>query len=568
MSIYSGETTNVSRQYLFGDFILRNDGVLLHHNKELHVPPKELEVLMLLLSANGNVVSKEQIFESVWNKMAASDESLTRCIYALRRILRENKNCRYIETVYGKGYRFKVEVAVVSPHEEQKTASTTIAIFPFKTAEIIDENLLHNGLIQGMSKYSCYAIDILPASVTKDCTDFISIDTLLNQLHPDYYFTGQAIACEKGWRFFIELVQAQDHKLIEHQSIDFEPGMPVTILINRMINLLVEKLPSLQPNHHRLHQMSSLDVAVACLNGRREMYRFTPSSLDRALNIFSECISNQPQHPLPYCSLAECYISLAQLGLYDQQLAIDTAMKAVDKAISLDPGNAQTLGLLGLLSGLKGENTVANVLFKQAHLLMPDSADIYYYHSLFHFLRGNTEKALKYVERCLHIDQNRIGASVLMLWGTYYSSTLDNAIEMSSNLMAKYASNHPLLLSMMALFLALKGNKERAEKLLNKIPEKSLQGYLAVNKLYTQYLLYGRSMRSKIIDFLEDVNFRKIKGSLLPLILIAYGRQELESYWQQLKDENNVWSNIWKQDPRLAGFRGLLCTNEVKEVAA
>lgn len=567
MPIYSGEQ-NISRQYIFGDFILRNDGVLLHHNNEVHVPPKELEVLMLLLDANGGVVSKEQIFECVWNKTAPSDESLTRCVYALRRILRESKSCRYIETVYGKGYRFKVEVAVVSPQEEQNNASTSIAIFPFKAADIIDENLLHNGLIQGMSKYSCYGMNILPATVTKECSDFMSIDTLLNQLHPDYYFTGQAITCENGWRFFIELVQAQDHKLVEHQSIDFEPGMPVSVLINRMINLLVEKIPSIQFRSGKLHQMNSLDAAVACLNGRREMYRFTPTSLERALNIFSECISNQPQHPQPYCCLAECYLSLAQLGLYDQQLAIDTAMKSVDKAIGLDPGNAQTLGLLGLLSGLKGENSVASVLFKQAHLLMPDSADVYYYHSLFHFLKGNTGKALKYVERCLQIDQNRIGASVLMLWATYYTSTLDDAIEMSTALMTQYISNHPLLLSMMALFLALKGNKDRAERLLNKIPEKCQRGYLAVNMLYTQYLLYGRSMKAGIIDFLDDVDFRKIKGSLLPLILIAYGRQQLENHWQQLKDENNVWSNIWIQDPRLAGFRGLLRVNEMKEVAA
>ncbi|EHG5998751.1 TPA: HilA/EilA family virulence transcriptional regulator [Escherichia fergusonii] len=566
MSIYSGEK-NVSRQYLFGDFILRNDGVLLHHNKELHVPPKELEVLILLLDANGEVVLKEQIFESVWNKMAASDESLTRCVYALRRILRENKNCRYIETVYGKGYRFKVEVAAVSPPEKQNNVSTSIAIFPFKTADIIDENLLHNGLIQGMSKYSCYSMNILPAAVTKDCTDFMSIDALLNQLNPDYYFTGQAINYNNGWRFFIELVQARDHKLIKHQSIDFEPEMPLSVLMNRMINLLIEKIPSIQIKYSRLYQMSSLDTAVACLNGRREMYRFTPTNLERALEIFSECISNQPQHPLPYCCLAECYISLAQQGLYDQQQAIDTAMKAVDKAICFDPGNAQTLGLLALLSGLKGENSVAGVLFKQAHQLMPDSADIYYYHSLFHFLKGNLCKALKYVEHCLQIDQNKMGASVLMLWITYYSSTLDDAINLSTMLMNKYASNHPLLLSMMALFLALKGNKDSAERILSKIPEKNLRGYLAVNVLYTRYLLYGQSMRGVVIDFLEDVDYRKIKGSLLPLILIAFGREEFECYWKNL-DENNVWSNIWKQDPRLAEFRGLLCDKKVKEIAA
>ncbi|WP_320410101.1 winged helix-turn-helix domain-containing protein [Candidatus Williamhamiltonella defendens] len=35
-----------------------------------------------------------------------SEESLTRCIYVLRHLLHENKNNRYIDTVYRKGYRF------------------------------------------------------------------------------------------------------------------------------------------------------------------------------------------------------------------------------------------------------------------------------------------------------------------------------------------------------------------------------------------------------------------------------------------------------------------------------
>jgi tetratricopeptide (TPR) repeat protein len=52
-------------------------------------------------------VSKNDLFERVWPDVAPSDESLTRCIYALRRALDDaHKPYRFIETVHGRGYRF------------------------------------------------------------------------------------------------------------------------------------------------------------------------------------------------------------------------------------------------------------------------------------------------------------------------------------------------------------------------------------------------------------------------------------------------------------------------------
>lgn len=99
--------------------------------------------------------------------------------------------------------------------------------------------------------------------------------------------------------------------------------------------------------------------------------------------IFMDCVSIQPQNTMPYCCLAECYISLALLGLYNQKQAITAAMTAVETALDINPSNSQALGLLGLISGLKNKHSIAVVLFKQAHLLKPNSPDIYYYNALF-----------------------------------------------------------------------------------------------------------------------------------------------------------------------------------------
>lgn len=109
---------------------IKNNGILLFKNKEYHIPPKELGVIILLLNADGEIVSKEEIIDKVWSASVASDESLTRCIYALRKLLHENKQCKYIETVYGRGYRFTVPIVIVTDNEPVKS-TTTLAVFPF-----------------------------------------------------------------------------------------------------------------------------------------------------------------------------------------------------------------------------------------------------------------------------------------------------------------------------------------------------------------------------------------------------------------------------------------------------
>lgn len=547
---------NAVRHYIFDDFILRNDGILLHQDKKIHIPPKELEVLIILLESGGHVVTKEQIFDKVWTENIASDESLTRCIYALRKILHGSKQSEYICTVYGKGYRFNAQVAVMQSLYEQVEPSTTIAVFPFKMAAMLDDGLLHYELTQGLSKYARFGLEILPAAVTQECHDFYSITNLIDKMQPEYYFTGKVVPhYGGGGKLFIELVHAKGHKLIEHQSVEFDPSMHLSVLLTKMVNMLIEKIPSFKLKNDRLEQFTSLDTAVACLNGRQEMYHFTPVSLQNALNIFEACISTQPQHSLPYCCLAECYISLAKLGLYDQQVAIDIAMKAINKAIEIDPSNPQALAILGMLSGLKGESSVACVLFKQAHLLMPDSPDVYYYHSLFHFLTGNTGEALDYIKRCIELDQNRIGAKILMLWITFYSSKINAAIELASKLISQNATSHPVLEGMMALFMVLTGEHNKAKIHLNKIKPEQNQGYVAVNNIYINYMLYGKEVRTDIIKFLQQADLNNIRGSLLPLILVMYGRKEFEDSLQQLCIEGNVWSNIWSQDPRLQGFQ-------------
>ena len=79
-------------------------GQLWRGTQGVKLTPKALAVLRQLVQQAGQVVSKEELFQTVWADTVVSDAALTFCIQELRRALRDDaKEPRYIETVHRRG---------------------------------------------------------------------------------------------------------------------------------------------------------------------------------------------------------------------------------------------------------------------------------------------------------------------------------------------------------------------------------------------------------------------------------------------------------------------------------
>jgi DNA-binding winged helix-turn-helix (wHTH) protein len=93
---------------VFGPYELAGrNGQLLHHTRPLPLSPKAVAVLWTLVTRAGQVVSKEELFGSVWPETVVSEGTITNCISELRRVLGDaTAKPRYIETVSRRGYRF------------------------------------------------------------------------------------------------------------------------------------------------------------------------------------------------------------------------------------------------------------------------------------------------------------------------------------------------------------------------------------------------------------------------------------------------------------------------------
>ena len=100
--------------FRFGEIEVRErEFLLIKAGEALQVEPKAFRVLLFLLRDPGRLVSKDEILNAVWNDCSVSDNSLTRSIATLRRLMGDDpREPRYIATVQTVGYRFLCPVEV------------------------------------------------------------------------------------------------------------------------------------------------------------------------------------------------------------------------------------------------------------------------------------------------------------------------------------------------------------------------------------------------------------------------------------------------------------------------
>jgi DNA-binding winged helix-turn-helix (wHTH) protein len=98
--------------FTFADVEVRErEFCIVKAGEVLPVEPKAFRVLVFLLRNPHRLITKDELLDAVWNDCAVSENSLTRSIAHLRRLLGDDtREPRYIATVPTVGYRFLCDV--------------------------------------------------------------------------------------------------------------------------------------------------------------------------------------------------------------------------------------------------------------------------------------------------------------------------------------------------------------------------------------------------------------------------------------------------------------------------
>ncbi len=115
----------------FGPYRLDPVQGLRRGQREVRLTPRSIAVLGLLASQPGRVVTKDELFSTVWHDAAVTDAALASCIQEIRRALGDpSRSPRFIETVHRRGYRFVArtsdDVSVVPGDGRPTPASTPL----------------------------------------------------------------------------------------------------------------------------------------------------------------------------------------------------------------------------------------------------------------------------------------------------------------------------------------------------------------------------------------------------------------------------------------------------------
>ena len=115
----------VSRLQFGAVTLIPSERVVLKDGQPVPFTPKAFDLLAVLASNSGRLLTKEHLMQAVWPDAIVEEANLAYHVFAIRKALGENDDSeRYIETVPKRGYRF---IAPVTRIGGDQTAAPELA---------------------------------------------------------------------------------------------------------------------------------------------------------------------------------------------------------------------------------------------------------------------------------------------------------------------------------------------------------------------------------------------------------------------------------------------------------
>ncbi|HMS38776.1 MAG TPA: winged helix-turn-helix domain-containing protein [Pyrinomonadaceae bacterium] len=102
----------VHRIYEFESFRFDVAHLMLYRGEvEISLAPKAAQTLLTLIERRGEILSKDELMENIWNDSIVEEANLTQYVHVLRKTLGKSADGKpLIETLRRRGYRFNGDV--------------------------------------------------------------------------------------------------------------------------------------------------------------------------------------------------------------------------------------------------------------------------------------------------------------------------------------------------------------------------------------------------------------------------------------------------------------------------
>jgi DNA-binding winged helix-turn-helix (wHTH) protein/tetratricopeptide (TPR) repeat protein len=414
---------NIGSKNSFANFDLDVEHKVLRRGGEIvPLPLKAVELLIVLLRNRGEVVSKNELLEAVWEETFVEESVLSNNVYILRKILSElGAGKDLIQTVPRRGYRFvansdephdETEIVVEqhvfrqkiieeilgelksrqprndSTNKPPKIAENTsgknspepinsIAVLPLvNNSDDADLNYLSEGIAESLIDN----LSLLPRlRVIARTTAFhyqtsgggsVSPQQIGAELDVEAIVTGRIRLFKNILTIKTELVSTADAAQLwgDQYQRELSDILGLQTEIAREISgKLRLNLTRRETKHFPRTDTASSEAYHFYLKGRYFWNKRTAEWMKKGIECFEQALDCDPTYALAYCGLADSYVSFATVGALSPPAAIPKAKAAALKALEINDRLAEAHAALGFIeSNYDWDWSAAEKHFKRA----------------------------------------------------------------------------------------------------------------------------------------------------------------------------------------------------------
>lgn len=442
-----------SQVFDFGEFHLDCEGLeLSRYGRGLKVERKPLELLMLLVRRQGDLVTRAEIAERLWEPAVFVDteHGINTAVRKIRQTLRDDSaQPRFVQTVPGKGYRFIATAVDVSPvpeisHSAPKaevsvsahrvTTKPRLVIWSVAIAGTIAlavvfltiRSMAHQPQITSIAVLPLDNLsaqagqDYLAAGLTDELITMLAKNSSLRitsrtsvlqykgakrplrqvaqELGVDSILEGSVSRVGNHVHMTVQLIRAKTDSHLWAESYDRDADSLVSLpqdAARAVANKLNRAIPA-----KTLHHISP-EAHDAYLQGR---YLFF-SGARGAGKYFEKAVDLQPDYAAAWAGLADSYMQDAVSGLRSSEETFAPGENAALTALRLDPALAQAhLSMCAMVFTVHWDWSRAESECNQAIALDPRSAEAFTFRALVLSSLNRLDEAIESEKKASDLD--------------------------------------------------------------------------------------------------------------------------------------------------------------------
>ena len=348
------------------------------------IEPQVFDVLAFLVQHRERIVSKDELFETVWQGRVVSDAALNSRISAARRAIGDSGNAQtLIRTVHKRGFRFVGEVdgdgvALPAADTESSPSETddapalapaavpaeplalpdrpSIVVLPFQNMSgDPDQEYFADGLtediITGLSRQQWFFVIARNSSFSYK-GEAVDVRQVASELGVRYILEGSVRRASKRVRVTGQLIDATVGNHLWADRYDRELSDIFELqdeITNRVIGSVGSQILLAEAARVRRKPPQSIDAWDLVMQALPHMWRMTTDDHRSAQDLLLEALSLDPEYAHAYALLGWIYVSMFNLDTGKPiheftERALDAGTRAVELD-DQDPWGHLVLGL-------------------------------------------------------------------------------------------------------------------------------------------------------------------------------------------------------------------------------